>query len=144
MRTTIKWEEPSKEEWDNGIRVKLLHFKPVTQVTWHGRGDYFASVMPEGLNRSVLINQLSRRRSQLPFTKSKGLVQCVLFHPIRPYLFVAVSECEISFLGWKKSIWRVKWRIYLLLLFVIYYLTNFFFLALINFLIVTKKNIFYF
>ena len=28
---------------------------------------------------------------QNPFRKSKGLVQCVLFHPIRPYLLVAVS-----------------------------------------------------
>lgn len=62
------------------------------QVTWHGKGDYFAAVMPDGQNRSVLINQLSKRRSQLPFTRSKGLIQCVLFHPIRPYLFVAVSK----------------------------------------------------
>ena len=61
------------------------------QVTWHGRGDYFATVMPEGANRSVLIHQLSKRRSQIPFNKSKGLVQCVLFHPVRPYFFVAVS-----------------------------------------------------
>lgn len=47
--------------------------------------------MPDGANRSVLIHQMSTRRSQLPFAKSKGLVQSVLFHPIRPFLFVAVS-----------------------------------------------------
>lgn len=93
VKNTIRWEavDPTSEDWDKGVRVKLQHFKVVTQVTWHGRGDYFATVMPDGQNRSVLINQLSRRRSQLPFTKSKGLVQCVLFHPVRPYLFVAVS-----------------------------------------------------
>jgi len=47
--------------------------------------------MPDGANRSVLIHQMSTRRSQLPFAKSKGLVQSVLFHPIRPFLFVAVN-----------------------------------------------------
>lgn len=61
-------------------------------MTWHGRGDYLAAVMPEGQNRSVLIHQLSRRRSQVPFAKSKGLVQAVLFHPIRPFLFVATQR----------------------------------------------------
>jgi len=61
-------------------------------VTWHGRGDYAATVMPDGANRSVLIHQMSTRRSQLPFAKSKGLVQSVLFHPIRPFLFVAVNN----------------------------------------------------
>lgn len=61
-------------------------------MSWHGRGDYCATVMPDGANRSVLIHQMSIRRSQLPFAKSKGLVQSVLFHPIRPFLFVAVSN----------------------------------------------------
>jgi len=65
-------------------------------VTWHGRGDYAATVMPDGANRSVLIHQMSTRRSQLPFAKSKGLVQSVLFHPIRPFLFVAVNNNLIS------------------------------------------------
>lgn len=97
VRNTVRWETVEPAEWEKGIRVKLQHFKTVTQVTWHGRGDYFATVMPDGQNRSVLINQLSRRRSQLPFTKSKGLVQCVLFHPVRPFLFVAVSLLKLSF-----------------------------------------------
>lgn len=47
--------------------------------------------MPEGANRSALIHQLSKRRTQIPFSKSKGLIQCVLFHPVKPCLFVAVS-----------------------------------------------------
>ena len=59
------------------------------QVTWHGKGDYFATTLSDALNRSVLIHQLSRWRSQVPFSKAKGLVQAVLFHPVRPYLFVA-------------------------------------------------------
>lgn len=91
VKTAIQWEQPNEEESIEGIRVILNHFKTVKQVTWHGKGDYFATVMPDGQNRSVLINQLSKRRSQLPFNKSKGLVQHVLFHPFRPFLFVAVS-----------------------------------------------------
>ena len=74
----------------------INHFKDVRQVTWHGRGDYFAAVLPEGANRSVIVHQLSRRKSQFPFSKSKGLVQCVMFHPIRPVLFVAVSSTQRS------------------------------------------------
>ena len=91
VRSVLTWNEPDKVQWDSGVRVILTHFKAVKQVTWHAKGDYFASVIPEGDNRSVLIHQLSRRRSQLPFSKSKGLVQCTLFHPTKPYLFVAVN-----------------------------------------------------
>ncbi|KOC63532.1 Ribosome biogenesis protein BOP1 like protein, partial [Habropoda laboriosa] len=92
VKTVVEWKQAESEHWTNGIRIILNHFKVVKQVTWHGKGDYFATVMPDGQNRSVLINQLSKRRSQLPFTRSKGLIQCVLFHPIRPYLFVATQR----------------------------------------------------
>ncbi|XP_078039140.1 ribosome biogenesis protein BOP1 homolog [Augochlora pura] len=92
VKTAVQWEQAEGEHMLNGIRIVLNHFKIVKQVTWHGKGDYFATVMPDGQNRSVLINQLSKRRSQLPFTKAKGLIQCVLFHPIRPYLFVATQR----------------------------------------------------
>ncbi|XP_043276869.1 ribosome biogenesis protein BOP1 homolog [Venturia canescens] len=92
VKTAIQWEQADSEYWEKGIRVVLNHFKMVKQVTWHAKGDYFATVMPDGQNRSVLINQLSKRRSQLPFSRSKGLIQCVLFHPIRPFLFVATQK----------------------------------------------------
>ncbi|CAG0888891.1 unnamed protein product [Darwinula stevensoni] len=92
IQAVVKWESPSDEQRDVGYRVIIKHFKPVRQVSWHGKGDYFATVMPEGLNRAVLIHQLSKWRSQLPFQKAKGLVQCILFHPIRPYLFVATQR----------------------------------------------------
>lgn len=92
VRQTVQWSQPEDEMYKKGIRVVLTHFKEVTQVTWHGRGDYFASVMPEGQNRSVLISQVSQRRSQLPLSKSKGLVQCVVFHPTKPCIFVATQR----------------------------------------------------
>lgn len=91
IKTAVTWSTAEKAEQEKGVRVIITHFKPIRQVTWHGRGDYLATVMPEGANRSALIHQLSKRRSQIPFSKSKGLIQCVLFHPVKPCLFVAVS-----------------------------------------------------
>ncbi|CAD7015168.1 ribosome biogenesis protein BOP1 homolog [Ceratitis capitata] len=92
IKTAVQWSVAEKEEQEKGVRIVITHFKPIQQVTWHGRGDYVATVMPEGANRSALIHQLSKRRSQIPFSKSKGLIQCVLFHPIKPCLFVATQH----------------------------------------------------
>ncbi|XP_063708159.1 ribosome biogenesis protein BOP1 homolog [Culicoides brevitarsis] len=92
VKNVISWSVPSQEDYDQGIRIVLHHFKDVKEVTWHGRGDYFATVMPEGANRSVLIHQLSKRKSQIPFSKSKGLIQAVLFHPVKPCIFVATQR----------------------------------------------------
>lgn len=92
ITTAVQWTEPETEEYKSGVRIIINHFKSIKQVTWHGLGDYLATVMPEGANRSVVIHQLSRRMSQFPFSKSKGLVQCVLFHPVKPQLFVATQR----------------------------------------------------
>jgi len=95
VKAAVTWES-AKANPISGLPkealISLTFFKPVKQITWHGKGDYFATVIPEGLNRSVLIHQLSKWRSQLPFGKAKGLVQYVLFHPVRPYLFVATQR----------------------------------------------------
>lgn len=80
--------EPGKE-FKDGFRLILNHKKPVSKVSWHGKGDYFASILPGNGHTQVLLHQLTKRRSQNPFSKCKGLVQCVLFHPQRPFLFVA-------------------------------------------------------
>ncbi|XP_780573.3 ribosome biogenesis protein bop1-B [Strongylocentrotus purpuratus] len=95
MKTSplVEWivvEDEEKKE--QGFRLQLKHFKAVKQVTWHGKGDYFSAVIPDGGNSSVLIHQLSKRRSQAPFKKNKGLVQCVAFHPTRPFFFVATQR----------------------------------------------------
>ncbi|XP_062543428.1 ribosome biogenesis protein BOP1 homolog [Armigeres subalbatus] len=92
ITTAVQWVDFTDEERRSGVRIVINHFKEIKQVAWHGRGDYFATVMPEAANRSVLIHQLSKRRSQFPFSKSKGLIQCVLFHPVKPCLFVATQR----------------------------------------------------
>uniref|UniRef100_A0A287B5J6 Ribosome biogenesis protein BOP1 n=2 Tax=Sus scrofa TaxID=9823 RepID=A0A287B5J6_PIG len=84
-----QWLEASEEERRGGLRLRVCHGKPVTQVTWHGRGDYLAVVLATTGHTQVLIHQLSRRRSQSPFRRSHGQVQRVAFHPVRPFLLVA-------------------------------------------------------
>lgn len=91
IRTAVQWNIPDDQEYNMGIRIVINHFKEVKQVIWHSKGDYFAAVMPDAANRSVIIHHLSKRKSLVPFSKNKGLTQCVLFHPIKPTLFVAVS-----------------------------------------------------
>ncbi|KAI6075526.1 Ribosome biogenesis protein BOP1 [Aix galericulata] len=83
----VQWLTATIEEHSKGIRLTALK-----QVTWHGKGDYFATVVSDNSSMQVLIHQTSKRWSQNPFRKSKGLVQCVLFHPIRPYFFVATQR----------------------------------------------------
>ncbi|XP_046843555.1 ribosome biogenesis protein bop1-like isoform X2 [Xenia sp. Carnegie-2017] len=90
----VSWEQVKEDErrYKDGIRLVLKHKKAIQQVAWHKKGDYFSVVMPEGGNQSVIIHQLSKRRSQQPFRKSKGLIQCVRFHPLKPFLFVATQR----------------------------------------------------
>ncbi|XP_027456481.2 ribosome biogenesis protein BOP1 [Zalophus californianus] len=84
-----RWLEASEDERQGGLRLRICHGKPVTQVTWHGRGDYMAVVLAAAGHTQVLIHQLSRHRSQSPFRRSHGQVQRVAFHPLRPFLLVA-------------------------------------------------------
>ncbi|PIK35693.1 putative ribosome biogenesis protein bop1-B [Apostichopus japonicus] len=88
----VEWEASEGDSFEQGFRLTLKHFKPVRQISWHGKGDYFAVVIPTGQRSSVMIHQLSKRRSQNPFRKSKGLVQCTAFHPTRPFFFVATQR----------------------------------------------------
>lgn len=87
----IKLDEDD-EQWKRGVRLVVKHKFEINQITWHHKGDYFAVVMPSGKSRSVVIHHLSRRKSQVPFKKSKGIVQKVLFHPFKPYFFVGTQK----------------------------------------------------
>ncbi|GAA6231027.1 ribosome biogenesis protein BOP1 isoform X1 [Lates japonicus] len=90
---SVPWGEAEGEELNQGIRLRIQHPKAVHQVVWHTKGDYLASVMPDHSSHlQVFIHQVSRRRSQNPFRRNKGLVQCISFHPVRPYFFVATQR----------------------------------------------------
>lgn len=95
VKTAVEWSQAEGADWDAGQRLVITHFKDLKQVVWHGRGDYLAAVVSEGQNRSVMVHQVSSRRSQIPFNKARGLVQAVQFHPVRPLLFVAVSHLHL-------------------------------------------------
>ncbi|KAJ8719903.1 hypothetical protein PYW07_011946 [Mythimna separata] len=87
-----EWQRVSPEQWARGVRLSVLHFRAVTHVAWHARGDYVCASLADAASRAVVVHQLSRRRSQLPFSRNKGLVQCAIFHPTRPLLFVATQR----------------------------------------------------
>lgn len=82
----------SGSEYENGIRLKITHPKVVHTVVWHRKGDYFAVVMKEAESMPVFIHQLSKRKSQNPLKKPKDPVQTVIFHPTKPYFFVATQR----------------------------------------------------
>ena len=79
------------QEFQDGLRLVIKHPKDVAKVTWHAKGDYFASTQPGNANHQVFLHQLTKFRSQNPFSKCKGVVQTVLFHPLRPFFFVATQ-----------------------------------------------------
>lgn len=72
--------------------VEIPHNFPVKHVSWHNRGDYFSSVAPTGNTRAVLVHQLTRGVSQNPFRKNRGRVVRALFHPTKPFFFVATQQ----------------------------------------------------
>ena len=105
----VRWVRPNEEERRAGVAVHVtlnttrssgsVSLVP-KHVTWHARGDYFATVCPDaGAGPlAVLIHQVSRHRSQAPFARSRRAgsssfaVQCACFHPSRPVLFVATQR----------------------------------------------------
>ncbi|VDM57640.1 unnamed protein product [Angiostrongylus costaricensis] len=72
-------------------RIVLEMPNEVRQVVWHSKGDYLASVAVDDIASSVYIHQMSKAKSQCPFTKRKGHVQSVAFHPSSPRFLVATK-----------------------------------------------------
>ena len=72
--------------------VRIDHQAEVSHVSWHARGAYLLSVCPGGLSRSVVVHHLPKGASQCPFRKNRGVVRAALFHPSKPFLFVATDR----------------------------------------------------
>eukprot|EP00455_Lapot_gusevi_P025587 TRINITY_DN2697_c0_g1_i5.p1 TRINITY_DN2697_c0_g1~~TRINITY_DN2697_c0_g1_i5.p1 ORF type:complete len:347 (-),score=100.57 TRINITY_DN2697_c0_g1_i5:24-1064(-) len=62
--------------------------KQLKSISWHNKGDYLASVTDGVSANSVLIHRLSKKQTQAPFTRSKGIVSQVVFHPSKPVIFI--------------------------------------------------------
>ena len=88
----VTFQEVSEAEGTQHMLLRVVHAKPVVQVTWHYKGDYFATLAPAANTKAVLIHQLSKLQSQNPFTKSKADAQKILFHPSKAFLFVATKR----------------------------------------------------
>ncbi|XP_059450018.1 ribosome biogenesis protein BOP1 homolog [Corylus avellana] len=85
--STVSWLQDDKHE---GIRLR--HFKTVSLVEWHRKGDYLSTVMPAGESRAVLIHQLSKKHTQrIPF-KLHGLPVSAVFHPTRSIFFISTKK----------------------------------------------------
>jgi len=71
--------EQCKYHW-----IQIKHARPVAKIVWQSLGDYFATVMTKiaGMaTNQILIHKLSTRITMAPFTRMKGTVQMVQFHP---------------------------------------------------------------
>ena len=91
-----EWKVPKKgsDKAKNGI-LFYIKWKEGTleNVTWHSKGDYFATLNKNSLGRSqVYIHSLSRLIHQTPFSKIKGNINAVCFHPSKPYFIVATNS----------------------------------------------------
>lgn len=87
MASIVSWLQHDKLE---GIRLR--HFKMVSSVEWHRRGDYLSTVMPAGESRAILMHQLSKKLShRIPF-KLHGLPVSSVFHPTRSIFFVSTKK----------------------------------------------------
>jgi len=86
------WERPSAELQAAGVEWQVSHPKAASLVRWHHKGDYLATVAPDGASKAVLLHQLSKRTSGSPFAKSKGRIESVAFHPTKPLFFVATQR----------------------------------------------------
>ena len=91
-KSVLNWSTPSAAEFETGIRYTIPHKNDIGQANWHHKGNYLSTVMPQAEAKTVFIHALLRQHSQSPLSKKSRDVQCVAFHPAKPFFFVAVSS----------------------------------------------------
>ncbi|CAH8383712.1 unnamed protein product [Eruca vesicaria subsp. sativa] len=72
--------------------IKIRHFKNLSYIDWHPRGDYLSAVMPGGETRGVVIHQLSAHSTKRLPIKMRGLPVCTLFHPNHRGIFIIATK----------------------------------------------------
>ena len=72
--------------------LSIKHHWPVRQVIFHHKGEYLATVCPDGDSKGVVIHNFPKKQSQCPFKKTRGQVLRVSFHPSRPVFYVATQR----------------------------------------------------
>ena len=89
---TAQWARPGPRLEDLGIYLKVHLRSTIKVISWHRRGDYLATISPQGQTSAVAIHTLSKHLTQLPFRRLKGLPQSAQFHPSKPIFFVATQR----------------------------------------------------
>ncbi|EAS04137.2 ribosome biogenesis protein bop1, putative (macronuclear) [Tetrahymena thermophila SB210] len=92
----LKWvfTDPESEEYKTGLRVSIKFSNDVKQISFHQNGDYFSTLSPraEKRNEQIFIHSISKGNSSKPFSKSKGDVEKVAFHPNKPIIFILTKK----------------------------------------------------
>jgi ribosome biogenesis protein ERB1 len=92
FRLRVAWTKPSDKDSKRGVRICVDHISAVAKITWHSRGDYFATSGSVG-KHSVHIHRLSRAQSQNPFRRAKVTpIEAIAFHPSKPIFFVGTQR----------------------------------------------------
>mmetsp|Transcript_14063 Transcript_14063/g.50498 ORF Transcript_14063/g.50498 Transcript_14063/m.50498 type:complete len:489 (+) Transcript_14063:671-2137(+) len=89
LNERVSNDMPSWEERKNDI-VFVHHIAPVERVSWHHKGDYFATLVPKGNN--ILVHSLSRRTTRPVFQQQNVPIQRAVFHVSRPWLIVSTRS----------------------------------------------------
>ena len=92
-----QWRRPNSRLETAGVLLSFSLRKTIKVITWHRRGEYFATVSPQGQTSAVAIHTLSKHLTQLPFRRLKGLAQSAQFHPSKPIFFVATQRMIRSY-----------------------------------------------
>ncbi|RPA75350.1 BOP1NT-domain-containing protein [Ascobolus immersus RN42] len=90
--SSAKWTKPPSTLTKQGLALTITVKAPIKHISWHRKGDYFATTSPNQANNSIYIHHLPSHKSQLPFRKTPGLPQLVEFHPIKPHLYLATQR----------------------------------------------------
>lgn len=91
-----QWARPENQHGE-AVLLKIGLRKVVKVICWHRRGEYFATVSPQGQTSAVAIHTLSKHLTQIPFRRLKGLAQSAQFHPSKPIFFVATQRMIRSY-----------------------------------------------
>lgn len=91
-----KWnflENTDEDYLTRDIRVSIQFAHILKKLVWHSKGDYF-STLADNIQTStqVLIHSLSKAQTQKPFSKSKGIIEALCFHPTKPYFYVCNDQ----------------------------------------------------
>jgi ribosome biogenesis protein ERB1 len=97
-----KKEQYCKWEWSKDYRgepmVTLTLKNIISKLVWHAKGDYFATMAHNVQQTSqVLIHSINRASSNRPFSQTKGIVQAIAFHPLKPNFFACTSNTVFQY-----------------------------------------------